>query len=584
MLSPLYRWQVASPAPDALFASFPSHHPVVVQLLFNRGYTTPENIRGFLRGDDARVHDPFLLKGMDEAVDRILDAVRNRQRIGVFGDYDADGITAAVILREALEQLGAQVVVRLPHRVTDGYGLSDSAVEALAAEGVELLITVDCGISAVGPVALAGQRGMDVIVTDHHQPPAAPAESLPSLLPAARAIINPWLPDCQYPFPELCGAGLAYKLACALLSSVGIVGDAADAPFSELSALAALATVADVVPLRRENRALVTAGIAALRRTEHAGLRALMEVAGVDPAVIDSRSIGFALAPRLNAAGRMAHPGLAYDLLTARDRATAKALAWQLQQLNQQRQGETKRLLTEARRQVEPAQEDEALLWVEGDDWHAGIIGLVAGRLADEYGKPTLAVAVDGTEAVGSCRSVQGYDIAAALAAHGGLMRRHGGHPQAAGFAVANERRAALRDALQADARRLLEPAALRPRLDIDCQVPAQEMDLDVLDRINVLAPFGASNPEPRFLSRGLTLGGKRTVGNGHLRATLAFDGGSVTGIGFNMADRARGLTQGQTLDVVYSLQENTWGGYSRLEFVLQDARTADYDRNTERA
>lgn len=568
MLSPRYQWQVASRAPESLFASLPAQHPLVVQLLFNRGYATAPAIQGFLQGEDAQENDPFLLKGMDTAVDRILDAVRKGECIGVFGDYDADGIAAAAIMREALAQLGAQVVVRLPHRVTDGYGLSEELIESLVAQGVTLLITVDCGISAVGPVALAGQRFMDVIVTDHHQPPPE--------LPAAHAIINPWLPDCAYPFPELCGAGLAYKLACALLSAVGLVRDAETSPFSELHAFAALATVADVVPLRNENRAIVTAGIAALRKTDHAGLSALMQVAGVDPATISSRSIGFALAPRLNAAGRMAHPHLAYNLLTTKDHARAQSLAEELQQLNQLRQRETKRLMEDAQRQVEPTQQQEALLWVEGSDWPAGIIGLVAGKLAEEYGKPALAVAVGKAEAVGSCRSIPGYDIAGALAVRGDLMRRNGGHPQAAGFAVANERRAALREALQADARRLLEPAALQPRLEIDCQVAAQKMDLDLLDRINVLAPFGASNPEPRFLSRGLNLGGMRTVGNGHLRTAFNVGGASVTGIGFHMADRARGLSQGQSLDVVYSLQENTWSGFSRLEFVLQDLQLAE--------
>lgn len=571
MLAPRYRWQVASRAPDSLFTAFPARNPLVVQLLYNRGYTTPETIRGFFSGADAREHDPFLLKSMDAAVERILRALRDGERIGVFGDYDTDGITAAVILKETLERLGARAIVQLPHRVADGYGLTERVIETLAAQGVALLITVDCGISAVDPVAAAAARGMDVIITDHHQPPPE--------LPAARAIINPWLPDCTYPFSELCGAGLAYKLGCALLSAAGLDGESQAFATAELRALAALATVADVVPLRSENRALVAAGIEALRRTTQPGLLALMDVAGVEQAAIDSRSIGFALAPRLNAAGRMAHPRLAYALLTTKDPAHAEDLAAELQQLNRQRQDETKRLIDDARRQVEPAQADEALLWVEGDDWPAGIIGLVAGRLSEEYGKPTLAVAVGEAEAVGSCRSIQGYDIAAALAAHGGLMRRHGGHPQAAGFAVAPERREALRDALQADARRTLDGAALQPQLAVDCQVSAQRMGLDVLDEINVLAPFGASNPEPRFLSRGLMLNGKRTVGANHLRATFALDGASVTGIGFNMAERARGLRRGHAVDVVYSLQENTWGGYSRLEFVLQDLQVADFDR-----
>ncbi len=573
MLSPRYRWQVASPAPDSVFAALPACNRVVVQLLYNRGYMTPASIQGFLEGEDTQEHDPFLLKDMEVAVDRILHAVRKGELIGVFGDYDADGITAAALLKDALERIGARVVVRLPHRVTDGYGVTDAAIEALAAQGVTLLITVDCGISAVDPVALANERGMEVIVTDHHQPPPQ--------LPAARAIINPWLPDCAYPFPELCGAGLAYKLACALLSSAEANGSVATAGgHAELRALAALATVADVVPLRRENRAIVTAGIAALRRTAHPGLRALMQVAGVDPATVTSGSIGFALAPRLNAAGRMAHPQLAFDLLTTRDHAQAQALAAQLQQLNQQRQGETKRLLAAAHQQVAPAQAEEALLWVEGSDWPPGIIGLVAGRLAEEYGKPTLAVAVGDGEAVGSCRTIPDYDIAAALAAQGHLMRRHGGHPQAAGFAVAHEQRAALREALQADARRTLEPAKMQPRLEIDCQVSARRMDLDVLDEINVLAPFGASNPEPRFLSRGLRLNSTRTVGADHLRATFDVGGGAITGIGFHMADRGAHQYQGQAVDVVYSLQENTWGGFSRLEFRLQDVQMAGFDRD----
>ena len=568
MLSPRYQWQVASRAPDSLLESLSAYHPLVVQLLFNRGYTTSETIRAFLDGDDARENDPFLMKGMDVAVDRILRAIRTGECIGIFGDYDTDGITAAALLRQALEQLGGHVVVRLPHRVEDGYGVSNRAIEEFAAQGVTLIITVDCGISAVEPVALAEERGMDVIVTDHHQPPAH--------LPLAHAIVNPWLPECTYPFRDLCGAGLAYKLACALFTSVGIVGDQETA---ELRAFAALATVADVVPLRSENRAIVVGGIAALRRTDHAGLRALMQVAGVDQAVVSSGNIGFALAPRLNAAGRMAHPRLAYDLLTTRDHAQAQVLASQLQQLNLERQRETKRLITAARLQVEAGQQHEVLLWVEGEDWPAGIIGLVAGRLAEEFGKPTLAVAVGATEAVGSCRSIPGYDIAAALAVQGELMQRHGGHPQAAGFAVATDRRAALRAALQAEARAQLDPAETRPRLSIDCQVSAQKMDLGLLEEINVLAPFGASNPEPRFLSRGLTLSGARTVGTDHLKATFAVGGGSITGIGFHMADRTENLRQGQVVDVVYSMQENTWGGFARLEFHLQDMQLADHDR-----
>lgn len=567
MLSPRYRWEVASPAPASLKESLPNYHPLVVQLLYNRGYTSPATVRAFFDGGDAQENDPFLLRGMAAAVERIERAAREGETVGVFGDYDADGITAAALLRAALEQLNVRVVVRLPHRVDDGYGLTDRAIEELAAQGVTLLITVDCGISAVEPVALAAQRGMDVVVTDHHQPP--------SELPAAHAIVNPWLPDCTYPFKEFCGAGLAYKLACALFASAGLLVDEETA---ELRALAAMATVADVVPLRSENRSIVLNGIAALRRTDHAGLRALMQVAGVDQAAVDSGSIGFALAPRLNAAGRMAHPQLAYELLTTRDHAKAQALANKLQQLNQERQRETKRLMDAARRQV-AGQERELLLWVEGEDWPAGIIGLVAGRISEECGKPALAVAVGATEAVGSCRSIADYDIAAALAARGDLMRRHGGHPRAAGFAVASDRRAALREALQADARGQLDIATAQPRLDVDSRVDATTMNLGVLEKINVLAPFGASNPEPRFVSHGLTVSDRRVVGTDHLRTTFALGGGSINGIGFHMADRAPHLRQGQAVDVVYSLQENTWGGFSRLEFRLQDVQLAGYDR-----
>lgn len=566
MLSPRYRWEVAAPAPDSLKESLPAYHPLVVQLLYNRGYTSPATVHAFFDGADSRESDPFLLRGMAVAVERIERAARAGETVGVFGDYDTDGITAAAILSAALAQLNVRAVVRLPHRVDDGYGLTDRVIAELAAQGVTLLVTVDCGISAVEPVALAAQRGMDVIVTDHHQPP--------SELPAAQAIVNPWLAECTYPFKEFCGAGLAYKLARALFASAGLL---ADEETAELRALAAMATVADVVPLRGENRTIVVEGIAKLRRTDHAGLRALMQVAGVDQNAVDSGSIGFALAPRLNAAGRMAHPHLAYELLTARDHAHAQNLANRLQELNRERQRETKRLMSAARIQV-AEQGQERLLWVEGNDWPAGIIGLVAGRIAEECGKPALAVAVGKAEAVGSCRSIPGYDIAAALAARGDLMRRHGGHPQAAGFAVASDRRADVRTALQADARGRLDAAATQPRLAIDCPVDATMMNLGVLDKINVLAPFGASNPEPRFVSRGLTVSERRVVGADHLKTTFAVGGGSISGIGFHMADRAPHIRQGQAVDVVYSLQENTWGGFSRLEFRLQDVQMAGHD------
>ncbi len=571
MLAPRYRWEVAAPAPASLFSSVPECHRVVVQLLYNRGYRSGESIQGFLAGQDAQEHDPFLLAGMQEAVDRIHRAIRAGERIGVFGDYDADGVSAAVIMQQALTFLGATVEVRLPHRVHDGYGLTERAVAALADRGVGLLITVDCGISAVGPVALARKQGMDVIVTDHHQPPAE--------LPAAHAIINPWLPACDYPFRELCGAGLAYKLACALLSTSE--SNAVESMQGELRGFAAIATVADVVPLLGENRAIVLAGIEALRRTEHAGLRALMQVAGVEAAAVDSGVIGFALAPRINAAGRMAHPGLAFDLLTSRDRMRALALATQLQQLNQERQRVTKRALTAARRQVERGQQDESLLWVEGKNWGAGIIGLVAGRLADEYGRPALAVAVDGAAAVGSARSIPEYDIAAALAERGSLMQRHGGHRQAAGFSLEKDKRSQLREALQDDARQSLDPTKVQPRLQIDEEAPAQDMDLDLLATVGVLAPFGASNPEPSFVSRGLQVSGIRPVGTDHLRTTFAVGRRSITGIGFHMADRAPHLRVGQELDVVYSMQENTWGGFSRLEFRLQDMQMTGADGET---
>jgi len=525
-------------------------------VLVRRGLGAPDEARAFLDAEPPG-HDPFLLGDMAAAVERIRTAVRDGERICVHGDYDVDGISATVVAVLTLRELGAHVEWRLPSRFEEGYGLAGETIEQLAADGVDLVVTVDCGITAVAEVARARALGLDVIVTDHHRPGDA-------------------LPDCtivatrpsEYGCPDLCGTGVAHTLARALL------GDDHPAVARSLD-LVALATIADVVPLVDENRALAAAGLRTLARTSRPGLQALMRAAHVDPATVDSTAVAFRLAPRINAAGRLGRPDLALELLLTTDRDEADRLAAQLEDLNRERQGVEERILREATKLVEGWPEARRarrgyVLWHE--EWHEGVIGIVASRLVERFHRPVVLVAPSAHGWKGSGRSIGEFDLHAGLAACAGHLEGFGGHRAAAGLTISEERLDAFAEAFAAEADASLADVDLRPLTVVDAIVPAGSLSLELAQELDRLAPFGLGNPEPTLLVASVEATTPATVGEGrHLRFRVrqhGRDGGSA--IAFGLGAQLDRVQPGARFDVAFRLKENRWNGTVAPQLVVR--------------
>jgi single-stranded-DNA-specific exonuclease len=530
---------------------------VTAAVLVRRGYTDPATARRFLDGEQAP-HDPFLLGDMDAACAHIHAAVEQRRRICVHGDYDVDGIAATVLAVLLLRELGAEVAWHLPSRFDEGYGVRRETIARLADDGCGLVLTVDCGITAVAEVAEAKERGLDVIVTDHHRP----GETLPDCPIVATR-------PSEYPFPELCGTGVVFKLGQALF------GVESEIPRRHLD-LVALATIADVVPLVDENRSLAIAGLRALARTAKPGLRALMQSAGVDPAAVDAGAVGFRLAPRLNAAGRLGHPREALELLLTEDETEAQRLADSLDELNRERQAIEGRILREAVAQVEdwpPEQRARRGYAVAGADWHEGVIGIVASRLVERYHRPV--VLISGTEGdwKGSGRSIPAFDLHAALAACAGLLGRWGGHRAAAGLSIPEENVEAFAEAFAAQAASALDEDDLEPVTAIDAVVArGSELSLGLCGELARLAPFGLGNPAPVLLAPACGLAKLATVGDGkHLRFRIrrdGRDGGSA--IAFGQGSRLEVLRPDAHYDIAFRLEENRWNGTVAPQLVVR--------------
>ena len=547
---------------------FPQLHEIVVQVLYNRQFLSVEDVQKFM-AQDAPLHDPFSLKGMDAAVTRIERAIRNGERIAVYGDFDADGVTSTALLTQTLRALGAIVAPYIPDRVDEGYGLNTDALDNLSARGADLIITVDCGIRSSDEVAYGNALGLDIIVTDHH--------SVGPELPPALVVINPKQPGCEYPFRDLAGVGLAFKLAQALMKSFSSTTLRPE----HLLDLVALGTVADIVPLRGENRSLVQRGLEQLNAPWRKGLLALMSKSGVRAGYVDSTAIGFMLGPRINAAGRLQNAMLAYDLLMTADSTKAARYADQLSQLNQQRQNLTREATELARSQViDESGEAPYLLFAASADFLAGIVGLVGSRLTEEFYRPSVVVERGEEESRASCRSIPEFHITHALDECADLLLRYGGHAAAAGFSLRNENLPALQERLEAIARQKLEKVDLHPTLKIDAELSLGPQLYDLYEQLESLQPFGEANPAPVFITRGLRVGRRQTVGaeGHHLKFSVSDGQAWWDAIAFRRGQDAEQLPD--RVDLAYQLDMNEWNGRKRLQMIVRDWRAASQRRS----
>jgi single-stranded-DNA-specific exonuclease len=533
--------------------------PVTASVLVRRGYSDPERARAFLAGEQPP-HDPFLLGDMREACERIRAAIAGGKRICVHGDYDVDGICATALAVLTLRELGAEVDWHLPSRFDEGYGVSSSTLARLAEEGCGLVLTVDCGITAVQEVAEARALGLEVVVTDHHRPGAE-------------------LPDCpivatrpsDYPFPELCGTGVVCKLAQALGVDVSPHLD-----------LVALATIADVVPLLDENRSLATAGLRSLARTQKPGLQALMRSAGVDPAAVDTGAVGFRLAPRINAAGRLGHPRAALELILTEDREEARVLAARLEELNRERQQVEERILREAVAVVEDWPEERRSrrgYVLAGEAWHEGVIGIVASRLVERFGRPVVLIAGGEEEWKGSGRSIAAFDLHGALGACSAHLERFGGHRAAAGLSIRPDNVESFAAAFAAAADAELGDDDLRSVTVVDAILPRRTpLTLELASELARLAPFGLGNPEVTLLAPGCELAELAAVGEGkHLRFRVRQEGRDAGGaIAFGLGAQLDRYRSPGRYDVAFRLQENRWNGTVAPQLAIRRIFEAD--------
>ena len=562
------QWLVATPAPAALLRNFPGVNPLLAQLLCQRGLTSPDDARVFLHGPGARV-DPFALKGMSAAVSRIRQALRNDEAIVVYGDFDADGVTATALLLQTLTALGAKVRPYIPDRVGEGYGLNCAALTRLAEAGARLVITVDCGVRAVEEVAAGMAAGLDLIITDHH--------SVGAELPPALAVINPKQAGCASKSQNLAGAGLAFRLAQALLRTAR--SDLSDFRLQErdLLDLVALGTVADLADLADlENRALVREGLRVINEARRPGVRALLQVTGLAPGTVRARDIAFRLGPRLNAAGRLDSAMLACRLLTSDDAAAAAGLATRLQSLNEQRRNLTQAAQEDINQELESLDDVKPLIFALREGISPGIVGLVAGRLCEAWQRPAIVMEQGAQESRASCRSIPQFDITHALDQCADLLLRHGGHAQAAGFTVRNDNLPALRERLSLLAEQALAGQALQPMFDIDAEVTARQLTTELLDELELLEPTGFGSPQPLFLLRKMRITERRLVGRdgSHLKLRLAAGGGrALDAIAFRQGPQSDQLPS--QVDLVFQLERNDWDGRRRLQLNVQDMRPA---------
>lgn len=527
---------------------------LIAKILVNRGYDTVEAANAFLRPELSGLHDPFLLHDMDKAIERLMQAIDSGQKIIVYGDYDVDGMTSTAIMTWALELMGANVDYFVPSRFSDGYGPNLANYQKLAAEGMQLLVTVDNGVSGKDEIAWLMTQGIDVIVTDHHE--------LPEELPVATAIVHPRHPEGSYPFGGLSGAGVAFKVVSALLEE----------PADEVLDLAALGTVADVMSLTDENRIIVKQGLESLKLDPRPGVAALLAAAGTQLSDIDSSTIGFTIAPRLNALGRLENATTGVQLLLMDELEEAKPLADHVNALNQERQQLVTKITTAAQEQAAQLS-DYPVLVVAGEDWHEGVLGIVASKLVEQTGKPTIVLNVNGDEMKGSGRSVAAFDLFTALDGHRDLMTTFGGHASAAGMTVPTNNLTALRAALRDEAAQQQLATAQKADMQIATTVTAADFTKENFDNLQVLAPFGEGNPEPLFMLDLRGVNQVKTMSEGkHLRFIAQTDTDQLPVVAFGWGNQASALAgHFSSLQIVGTMSQNSYRGNISYQLMLQD-------------
>ncbi len=569
-------WLVAPSAPPGHLKKYKGMSPLLAQVLYNRGLTDPNEAYAFITAERTTSFDPFRMSDMPKAVNRVKQAIRKKERIIVYGDFDADGATSTALLMTVLKGLGAVVAPYIPHRVDEGYGLNVDALYKIRSWDVGLVITVDCGIRSVAEVEAGRRAGLDIIITDHH--------SIGPELPPAYAVVNPKRDEAPIE-TMLAGVGVAFKFAEALLKACNSEGKrsplrqaAEQIDVESLLDLVAIGTVADLVPLDRiENRLLVRRGLNVLNQAKRPGIRALLEVAGIAPGTIDATRIGFGIGPRINAAGRLESAMLSYELLFTLEEARAKQLAVKLQELNEKRQDLTREAQDIVRLELETqSTTDTSLIFASHPGFPHGIVGLVAGRLTEEFFRPAIVMREGNGESNASCRSIPQFDITQALDTCADLLVRHGGHAQAAGFTVRNENVRALRERLTDIASASLHGQDLRPTLEIDVEADIHQLSEPLVEEISLLEPTGNDNPPPLFMTSNAHVADWRLVGRDekHIKLKLTRAGKPpIDAIGFNLGEWAGKLPD--HVDVAYELEINEWNGRRTLQLNLKDIRPA---------
>lgn len=578
ILSQSKNWVIHPIAPDSFFERV-HEHQLLAQVLYNRGLQSPAEVSAFLMLDDAVRENPYKFADMTPAVTRIVRAIETGETICVYGDFDADGVTATALLVSALQAAGGHVGPYIPDRVDEGYGLNLDAIDRIAQQA-QLIITVDCGMRSIAEVERAQRLGVDVIITDHH--------SVGPTLPPALAVINPRRKDCPSRSVRLAGVGVAYRLAQAVLRAVAskrhakMTEDQIREIEESLLDLVAIGTVADMMPLLGENRSLVQRGLAQLNLLHRVGLNELCARSDLTPGHIDATAISFRIAPRINAAGRMAHAKLAYQLLRTTDPVQAYTLTNELEALNQQRRTLTERAQTEAEAQLaSQLTADPYLYLIHGDAFPAGIVGLVAGRLTERLYRPTLVVEEGETESRGSARSIPEFDISAALDEVSTMLVRHGGHSRAAGFTIRTELLPDFGVALRTiAARELSQHPALRPTLEIDAAISLAEANWSLHSQFARLEPTGQENTQPILLCRHLRVREARPIGGQkqHLRLVIDSDANTTVmdAVAFQQGHWATHLSEGSRIDLAFQLDVNEWQGRRRLQLNVQDLRISE--------